>query len=441
MKTPASILYAQRLLFPRTGKTSNARRSLIGAMFCIGISLVPLVVVMTVANGMIQGITSRIIGLSSSDIRCILYEDSDESQNAQSLTDYAQKIRSLSLVKGAYAEMQGVGLAAGANGRTGATIRAVEPDLFQTNHSFKELFTVNSGKPDLSSSRTAVIGAKLAETLGLHEGSMFRLITAHELPSGKVIPKITPFRVSAIVSCGYQELDALWVFIPLADGFSILPRITSEISVGVESADAFGKEIAAMQQQVELNAPYGTSVYRWNELNEREFENFSSTRMMLLFIMLLIVLVASVNVSSALVMLVMERRKEIAILKSLGGSSDGITFSFLVTGFITGLFGVLIGVPGGLLCAVNFNAIISFIEKTVNVCANFVYLLMGNNTASAVPIHLLDPAYYLQNVPVSIPAGQLALISIGTLVLSLAVSAIPAIRAGKEKPIDTLRKV
>ncbi len=441
MKTPAALLYASRLLFPRTGKKSNARRSLIGAMLCIGISLVPLVVVMTVANGMITGITSRIIGLSSSDLRCILYQDADEAQSAESLRSFAQKMRSLSLVRGAYAEMQGVGLAAGMSGRTGATIRAVEPEVFSSNHSFKELFTVESGTPDLSSPRSAVIGAKLAETLNLKAGSSFRLITTKMLPSGKMIPKITPFKVSAVVSCGYQELDALWVFIPLEAGFSILPSATSEISVGVETSNPFGKELEKTQQQVELNVPYLTQVYRWSELNESEYENFSSTRMMLLFIMLLIVLVASVNVSSALVMLVMERRKEIAILKSLGGSSEGITFSFLVTGLVTGAFGVLIGIPSGLLCAVNFNRIINFTEKTVNVCAKFMYLLRGDTSGTAAQIHLLDPAYYLQNVPVSIPAGQLALIGCGTLVLSLIVSSIPAIRAGREKPIDTLRKV
>jgi lipoprotein-releasing system permease protein len=441
MKPSASFLFAARLLFPRTAKKSNARRSLLGAMLCIGISLVPLVVVMTVANGMIEGITGRIIGLSSSDLRCILYPAAAEAKNAETLSALSARLRKLDTVKSAYAEIQGVALAAGKNGRTGATVRAVEQTIFSDNHSFRELFTVQSGVPDLSRPHTAVIGAKLAETLGLQSGDVFRLITTQQLSSGRIMPRIVPFRVSAVVSCGYQELDALWIFIPLSDGFSVLPVSTAEVSIGIESPDTFGSGLARTQQQVESAVPDYTQVYRWNELNSAQYENFSSTRMMLLVIMLLIVLVASVNVSSALIMLVMERRKEIAILKSLGGSSSGIALSFLITGFVTGLFGVLAGLPLGLLCAVNFNTIILFTEKTINIFAKFMYLLQGGSVHSFAQIHLLDPAYYLQNVSVVIPVGQLIIICCGTLILSLVVSLIPAVRAGREKPIDTLRKV
>ena len=90
----------------------------------------------------------------------------------------------------------------------------------------------------------------------------------------------------------------------------------------------------------------------------------------------------------------------------------------------------------------SFNAeIISFMEKIVNFGAEFVYLLSNANLSSYKEIHLLDPAYYLQNIPVSVPFNKLFIIASGTLLLSLIVSAIPAIKAGKEKPLDTLRKM
>ena len=387
MKTGSSLLFAWRLLFPRTGKKSNARRSLIGACVCIGISLVPLVMVLTVSDGMIQGITSRIIGLSSSHMNCVLYPFADDAQDENSLVAL-------------------------------------------------------SGEAVLSARNSAIIGQKLAETLGLAAGDTFRLITARRLESGKIVPKITPLKIAAVISCGYQELDALWVFIPLATGFSILPVQSSEVTVGLSTADAFDfVNLMRVQNNVERVVPQYTRVYLWNELNTAQYENFSSTQIMLLFIMLLIVLVASVNISSALVMLVMERRKEIAILKSLGGSSSGIAFSFLVTGLVTGALGVVTGIPAGLLCAVNFDVIIHAIEWLVNNGARFVYVLGKGSLADFTQIHLLDPAFYLQRIPLSIPLGQLIIIGCGTLVLSLAVSAIPAIRAGREKPIDTLRKI
>ena len=177
----------------------------------------------------------------------------------------------------------------------------------------------------------------------------------------------------------------------------------------------------------------------WDKINASQYENFASTKLLLMVIMLLIVLVASVNISSALIMLVMERKKEIAILKSLGGSAGGISLAFLIVGVLCGLGGVLIGLPIGLLCAVNCNYIINLAEKALNFFSKFVYLLKGVDSYST--IRLLDPAYYLQNIPISIPLRELFLISAGTLVLSLFASSFPAVKAGQEKPIDTLRKI
>ncbi len=122
--------------------------------------------------------------------------------------------------------------------------------------------------------------------------------------------------------------------------------------------------------------------------------------------MFLIVLVASVNISSALVMLVMERRKEIGILKSIGASPSGITFAFLLAGFLTGLGGVLCGIPLGILCALNVNSILYYFEKMINFFSYFSYTL--NNTGGQfIPVRLLDPAYYLETIPVELPLLEL----------------------------------
>lgn len=318
-------------------------------------------------------------------------------------------------------------------------MRGVTADIFTKNPSFRDFFECE-GTPDLTKPNNAVIGKKLASDLNVKVGDDIRLISTRQLPSGKVIPKITKFNVTATVSSGYQELDSLWFFIPLEKAYTILPLRSSQIMIGIETKDAFSYELEKTLSLVEREVPNFTRVYRWKELNTVQYENFSSTQMMLLFIMLLIVLVASVNISSALVMLVMERRKEIAILKSLGATSNGITVAFLITGLITGSLGVFVGIPVGLLAAVNFDYIISFFEKVFNFLIEFVYLLLGFGTYDG-QFHLLDPAFYLQKIPLSIPLTELIIIGTGTLILSLVVSALPSIKAGKEKPNETLRKV
>jgi len=277
--------------------------------------------------------------------------------------------------------------------------------------------------------------------LGISSGGTLRLITTKENSGGKTIPKITALKVSSVVSSGYQELDSLWLFVSLESGFNILSPSSSTAILGIETDDAFSMNLEKTYRTLSPLLSSSGRLYRWNDLNTSQYENFASTQIMLLFIMMLIVLVASVNISSALVMLVMERKKEIAILKSLGGSANGIALSFIFTGTVTGFFGVLFGLPLGLLASVNFSSIMGAIETVVNFFAKALYFVRNGSLADYTMVYLLDPQFYLQNIPLVIPVAQVAMIAVGTIVLSLLVSVIPAIKAGKEKPIETLRKI
>ena len=182
------------------------------------------------------------------------------------------------------------------------------------------------------------------------------------------------------------------------------------------------------------------SVYTWQELNSSQLENFSTTKMLLLLIMSLIVLVASINVSSSVIMFVMERNKEIAILKSLGASPNGITFAFLFIALFIGLCGVIIGLPIGILCAVNVNSIINFFEIVINFVLSLGYNIFASSEGF-VPVSVMNPEYYLETIPVVLPLKELCAIVILVLILSVVVSIIPSIKAGREKPLSILRKV
>jgi lipoprotein-releasing system permease protein len=437
----ASLLFTSRMITPSRNLPSGGRRSLFGAVCCIALSLIPLVVVLVVSDGMIQGITARIIGLSSYQMQILPDQRLADSPTLEDLQDLGNAAAQVEGVLAAYPERQGIGLAAGQQGRTGATIRALDPDIFTQSPAFTGLFTVLEGNLRLSAPRSALLGSKIASDLGISTGQTVRLITLRQSPSGATLPQAAAFTVEGIISSGYQELDARWVFIPLETGFAILPEESSRTFVGVETADAFSGNFFRICQAVENILPPQFYLVPWHRLNEAQFENFASSRTMLLFVMFLIVLVAVVNVSSALVILVIERRREIAILKSLGAGSPGISLSFLLTGLFCGVCGVALGIPLGLLCAVNVNEIIIFIEKVVNITARFVYTIAWGAGGGFVPVRFLDPAYYLEEIPVVLPFGPLFAIAAGTLALSVLLSAFPASRAGSERPIHTLRKV
>ena len=442
MTLKSSLLFAFRLIFPKSAQKSSARRSVLGAMICIGISLVPLVVVLSVSDGMIGGMTQRIIGLSTSDLENFIARRSSFAESKENFTAYANLFSNVSGVTGVFPQIESDGLAAGKSYRTGARIRAVEPDIFFRNKDFSTLFEIFDGDLNsfVSDKKSAVIGTKMAELLNLKAGNTFRLITTNINSNGAVSPKVSTFKVAAIVSSGYQEMDSLWIFIPLETGFSVIPRESANFSVMIKTSETFSKKLVQIQKDCEEISNGNGLLYSWKELNSSQFENFSSTKVLLIFIMFLIVLVAAVNISSAIVMLVMERRREIAILKSLGGTSHGITVSFLITGLACGFFGILLGLPVGLLRSVNANELISVTEKIVNFFSRIAYIFSGGSADGFSQVHLLDPAYYLTTIPISIPFAELFAVCVSVLLLSLCVSVLPAVKAGKEKPLDIFRK-
>lgn len=440
MKVKASLMFAKSLIFPKAEKKSSARKSLIGALLCIGLSIIPLVVVISVTNGMIEGMTQRIIGLSSSHIQAYVASEIEETKNEENFFDFAKLIKAENTqITNIYPQVAISALGSANNYKTGIEIRGLETDIFTKNKAFAELLTVVDGDISSFENNTAVIGQKIAELLNLHAGDSFRVITT-KIINGQVAPKLTTLKVGAIITSGYQELDALWVFVPIHTVFSSLSLSSAKYNYLIETEDAFSTDLVILQRN--LQSLYGeiANFYRWDRVHQAEFENFSSTKVMLIFIMMLIVLVASINISSAIVMLVMERQKEIAILKSLGASPFGITFAFILAALACGLGGVLIGVPFGLLLSVFSNEILQFIEGIVNFVAKIMYFFQGMDIQQIKHIKLMDPAYYLQTIPIVIPYLQILLIAGSTILLSVVVSLIPSIKAGKEKPLDILRK-
>ncbi len=433
MTLRTSFMFAKSLIFPKAEKKSSARRSLFGAMICIGLSIIPMFVVLSITHGMIDGMTQRIIGLSSGHIQAYVASGIDFTSSPEKFASYAQGLKDADdEVLQVYPEVQVSALAAGKNVRSGIEIRAVEEDIFERNQSFKSLFTFIDG--DLTAFKNgqtfALIGKKMAEELELEVGDSFRVITTKSL-NGKIIPKLTSFKVAAIISSGYQELDQFWVFIPMQTAFEKLSLEDASYNIMIETADAFATDLVRIQRRCSNYFGRYANVYRWDQIHSAEFENFSSTKVMLVFVMLLIILVASVNISSAIIMLVMERQKEIAILKSIGASPAGVSLSFLLAGMSCSIGGLIFGLPLGIILTIFSNQIIKGVEHFINLVTRIFH---GSE------IVLMDPAYYLAEIPVEIPVKQILLILAGVLFLSFLVSFLPAHKAGKEAPLEILRK-
>jgi lipoprotein-releasing system permease protein len=419
LNTQTSFFIAIRYLW---GRAKEGVRYLRGAAAGIAVSLVPIIVTLIVADGMIRGITDRYLELGTGHLQVFDYE------NYEGFDKSKKDVSEISGVRGIWAEQRAMGVLAGRNGKTGVSVRAIET-TFWDDLSTIALLKIIDGSSRPQSDRDIVLGESLANNIKVKKGDTVRLMTIMSAEGGRVSPKTASFTVSGIVSCGYNELDALWCIINL-DGAKRVFSQEPSTSYIVKIDDPYNNTYNIMWE-MDKKIPGTYSIYSWQELLRSQYGSYQTTRQLLLFIMALIVIVAAVNVSSATSMLVIERQKDIAILKISGSSIKGITEIFLWGSFLTGFIGGVIGITLGLIIGVNINLLIRSLEK-------FLSFISGIFHGGEVKI--LDPGFYLETIPIIIDWGAVLSIWLFAIFCSVLASWIPARRAGKLKPMELLRK-
>jgi lipoprotein-releasing system permease protein len=425
VKTKTALFIALRYL---TGKRGGGRY-LIGAAFGIALSLVPIMVTLIVADGMIRGITDRFLELGTGHIQ--VWENL-RSIRGDSLTveDAAETVRKNPQVRGVWAETQGLGIILGFKGRTGVTIRAVESGFWQDEGAAQYLEIID-GDSRIERDNEALLGESLAETAGVKVGDTVRVMTVRETADGRSIPRATLFKVKGIVSAGYHELDSLWCIVNYEAGKRIFDNSLSHSFLLVK-VNAPYENIAETAYGLLADLDFGFGVYTWRELQAAQYDSYESTRQLLLFIMALIVLVAAVNVSSATSMLTIERFRDIAILKAGGANPRETGAVFILGGLVTGIAGTLFGMSAGLLIGYFINPLIHGLERV---------LTFFSRLFSGADIKILDPGFYLENIPVAINWNTVLTIALFAVLSSAAAAYLPARRAGRQKPISLLRKI
>ncbi|GHV27245.1 ABC transporter substrate-binding protein [Spirochaetia bacterium] len=416
---PLSFISFRYLL----GRAKEGGRYLRGAAGGIALSLIPIIVTLMVADGMIRGITDRYLELGTGHIQVYDFMDPMEVENTKTALEGMPGLR------GAWLERQGLGVLVGKKGKTGATIRATEPSFWEDPGSGRFLETI-AGSAKLTGSRDVILGEALAENLGVAVGETLRIMTLRIAADGMSIPRLFPFTITGIVSSGYRELDALWCIVDYEAGKRILAPELSSSYLMVKIDDPYtGADDASYDIYERLGPGYG--IYTWKELQRSQYSSYESTRQLLLFIMALIVIVAAVNVSSATSMLAIERQRDIAVLKAFGAGPRGISKIFIWGAFFTGLTGGIAGIALGLVIGFAINPLIHGLEQVLGF---FSGLFHGGE------VKILDPGYYLENIPLVIDWTAVLIIGIGTILASMLASWIPARRAGAISPIELLQK-
>jgi len=417
--------FTARRLFLRQRREHHQGHPLLGAAMGIALSLIPLVTVDHVADAMIEGIIARYRETSSFHFQIHSWGTPEKSEWENIVGD----IESEKMAKAVWIERQGFGLARAGDNREGLTLRALPPDLNERDKVFASYLEFDSGLWNLDTPDSILLGREASRRLNAGVGDDIRVLTARRLNDGRYVPRVTRFTVRGVFTSGYQDLDRTWAFIPLDTGWTILSSESSRTFIGGKFSDPnAGLDDSLLR--ISSSLPDRWMIYDWKELNRYLLSNLENTRNILLFIMALIILVAVFNVMSSLIMLTLERQREIGILKCTGSSPADIIRTFIIAGMLASAVGTLAGLGGGLLVSRFINQIISGIE---------VFLGWFSGAGGSRP-ELLNEGYYLQYIPVHIRWKETAVIGIATFLLSLAASAYPASRAAKLKPLDVLRR-
>ena len=404
------------------GRAREGGRYLRGAAAGIALSLVPIVVTLIVADGMIQGITDRYLELGTGHLQIYNYQDSREPEAA------LPYIEGIPGIRGIWPECSGLGIVLGSAGSRGATIRAVD-ESFWDDEGTKKYLKIISGTAKPENSRDVLLGEELAKITGASVGGTVRIMTIRTSQNGRSVPRVTSFTVRGIIGSGYRELDSLWCIMTLEAGRQALSDSGGSYLL-LKIDDPYGAtDSMARLLYKTLGHDYG--IYTWKTLQYSQYSSYESTRQLLLFIMALIVLVAAVNVSSATSMLAIERQKDIAVLKASGAKPSFTSGIFLWGAFLTGLAGSVLGIAAGLAIGCSVNKLISTLEAMLNF---FSGLFHGS------PVKILDSSYYLEVIPIIVNVKAVLLIAVCTILSAVLASWLPARRAGKLKPVEILRK-
>ncbi len=385
---------------------------LAGTTLGIALSLVPVIVVLVVADGMIEGITGRFLEVDTYHARIALR---GRAGNVDALLESVRAVPGVTLAE---TELRSEGLLFSAGLRAGVQVRFVSPDLLERDPGLKRYLSV-AGAFDLGADDLVVIGGETADTLGVAAGDLV----------GLWVGRFVMVRIVGVYRSGYQQLDGAFAF--MAASAAVELGATGSRFVGVKARDPFGGLDALLADLGTLVPP--EALISWDELQRAAYRSFRATKVWLTLIMAVIALVATINVASALRMLLLERSAEMAYVRAMGGSGDQVGMAFLTVGLISGAAGSVAGVALGLVAAVNVNELLAAIEWVVNALA----LLLSGADAS---MRLIDRSYYLQEIPVRADLGQLVVIGAAATVAAAVAAVRPALQAARLRPVEALRQ-
>lgn len=413
MFRPLSVYIGMRYT---RAKRRNHFISFISLTSMIGVALgvAALITVLSVMNGFEKELRERILGMTS---HAFVTGSDGSLENWQSLED---ELQGMPDVVDTAPFVEGQAMLSRNSKVRGTMLRGIDPSLEPKVSDIGDKVIVGE-LDDLKAGEFGIIlGRDLAASMGVTKGDKITVITPHVTPTpAGVIPRLKRLDVIGIFEIGMYEYDSQLAMLHMADAAKLF-RIPGKVSgVRLKLTDVYQAPRITRELLIQLPPEYRAA--DWTMQHANFFRALKTEKTVMFVILMLIVAVAAFNIVSTLVMMVTDKRADIAILRTLGLSPRGIMGIFMVQGTLIGLIGTLLGIVGGVALALNVSEIIAGVES-----------MLGYQFLPA-------DVYYISDLPSDLQWSDVQVIGITAFVLSILSTIYPSWRASRVRPAEALR--
>jgi lipoprotein-releasing system permease protein len=389
----------------------------------VALGVMALIVVLAVMTGFEEDLKEKILGTNA---HVVVLKNSGGIEGNAGVMDRLKRVPGVvAATPFVYSQVM---LTTGSN-VSGVVLRGIDPesDARVTNlkKSLVEGRLTDLEKPGSDGTEATalpgvILGKELSKNLNLFVGDPVNIVSplGNITPFG-MAPKMKRFRVAGLFNTGMFEYDSTLAYVGLHEAQEFLGLGTAVTGIQLKVADVYHADRIAR----EINRGFGYEYFArdWMRMNKNILFALKTEKMVMFIILTLIVLVAAFGIASTLFMVVMEKTKDIAILKSMGATNRSIMKIFVLEGLIIGVAGTVVGVLSGLLMALNMETIVAFIQKVTG------FELFSRDV------------YYLDHFPSQVVPGDVLLISLTAVFISFVATLYPAWQGSRLPPAEALR--
>ena len=419
MPMPYELFIGLRYLMAKRKQFFISINSII-SILGVALGVTALIIVLAVMNGFEKDIKEKILGTYS---HVILMKHGDEGISKYSTL--IEQVKGYERVVSASPFVYNQVMLTSKANVSGVVIRGIDPDseveVTNIGRAIKE-GSLSKLKAQGGAGTIAgiIIGRELARHLGTFLNEPITVIS----PMGTItpmgmVPRMKQFKVVGIFNVGMYEYDSSLAYISLKEAQRFFDMGDAVTGIEIKVDDVYKARKVARVIQENLGFPYWTK--DWMEMNKNLFSALRLEKVIMFIILFLIVFVAAFNIVSTLIMVVMEKNRDIAILKSMGATARSIMKIFIIEGLIIGAVGTILGALTGLLVAINMETIAGYVEK-----------ILGFEVFPR-------DVYYLDRFPSELNPADVVIIVIVAVMLCFLATLYPSWKASRLDPAEALR--